>query len=88
MAFLNSAAVDSPFDMLWITVEWDNDGNGAIFDTLANWVPMVRDKGKRVALYGVKHSLWRSHSQSHSRSNSFHALTHFVSAFGFGRLYS
>ena len=57
MAFLNSAAVDSPFDMLWITTEWNNDGNSDIFDTLANWVPVVRDKGKKVVIYGVKSSL-------------------------------
>ena len=57
MAFLNSAAVDSPFNMLWITCDVHRAHHSAVLDTLANWVPAARAKGKKVVLYGVKSSL-------------------------------
>ena len=48
--------------MLWITCNVDSARHSAVLDTLANWVPAARARGKKVVLYGVKSSLWRTHA--------------------------
>ena len=48
--------------MLWITCDTDRAHHSAVFDTLADWVPACKAKGKKVVLCGVKCALWRDHA--------------------------
>ena len=48
--------------MLWITCNTGRAYHSAVLDTLANWIPAVKSKGKKVVIYGVKTPLWRDHA--------------------------
>ena len=48
--------------MLWITCDVNRACHSAVLDTLANWIPAARAKGKKVVIYGVKTPLWRDHA--------------------------
>ena len=48
--------------MLWITCDVDSTRHNTILDTLVNWLPAARARGKKVVLYGVKNAVWRDHA--------------------------
>ena len=48
--------------MFWITFDCTADQGQAVRDTLTEWVPIVKAKGKKVVLYGVPAKFWDDHA--------------------------
>ena len=48
--------------MLWLTCDMADDRHTAVLNTLTNWVPAAKARGKKVVLYGVNKLLWRQHA--------------------------
>ena len=51
--------VDLDVSLIWITLNATKDINQAVFDTLPTWVPAVKARGTKVALFGISGGFWR-----------------------------
>ena len=60
--YLNPTLADTDYSMFWITHDCSASQGKAILDTLIEWVPIVKAKGKKVVLYGIRAKFWDNHA--------------------------
>ena len=63
MPRLNPSLAESDYGLFWITFYQTHDRCKAVLDTLADWVPAVKARGKKVVIFGVTAKYWLSHAR-------------------------